>query len=58
MRRLLRANFARLLKNKLFWILTCAELFLGALFPILHYMVNITVRQSRQSGVARATCPD
>ena len=38
MRRLLRANFARLLKNKLFWILTCAELFLGALFPILHYM--------------------
>ena len=41
MRRLLRANFARLLKNKLFWILTCAELFLGALFPILHYMDNI-----------------
>ena len=41
MRRLLRANFARLLKNKLFWILTCAELFLGALFPILHYMNNI-----------------
>lgn len=39
MRRLLRANFARLLKNKLFWILTCAELFLGALFPILHYMI-------------------
>ena len=36
--RLLRANFARLLKNKLFWILTCAELFLGVLFPILHYM--------------------
>jgi hypothetical protein len=22
------------------------------------YRVNITVRQSRQSGVARATCPD
>ena len=22
------------------------------------YGVNITVRQSRQSGVARATCPD
>ena len=41
MRRLLRANFARLLKNKLFWIITCAELFLGALFPILHYMDNI-----------------
>ena len=41
MRRLLRANFARLLKNKLFWILTCAELFLGVLFPILHYMDNI-----------------
>ena len=38
MRRLLRANCARLLKNKLFWILTCAELFLGVLFPILHYM--------------------
>ena len=36
--RLLRANFARLLKNKLFWILICAELLLGVLFPILHYM--------------------
>jgi len=24
----------------------------------LEYKVNITVRQSRQSGVARATCPD
>ena len=23
-----------------------------------YYLVNITVRQSRQSGVARATCPD
>lgn len=25
---------------------------------IAKYLVNITVRQSRQSGVARATCPD
>ena len=24
----------------------------------VYTMVNITVRQSRQSGVARATCPD
>ena len=24
----------------------------------LHTPMNITVRQSRQSGVARATCPD
>ena len=23
-----------------------------------YHIVNITVRQSRQSGVARATCPD
>lgn len=23
-----------------------------------HDLLNITVRQSRQSGVARATCPD
>lgn len=29
----------------------------GALL-VLVYDVNITVRQSRQSGVARATCPD
>ena len=28
----------------------------GILMLILY--VNITVRQSRQSGVARATCPD
>ena len=25
---------------------------------IADYKLNITVRQSRQSGVARATCPD
>ena len=25
---------------------------------ILNCSLNITVRQSRQSGVARATCPD
>ena len=35
----------------------------GARFYNLPYwtfvnLVNITVRQSRQSGVARATCPD
>lgn len=41
MRRLLRANFSRLMKNKLFWILTGVELFLGALFPVLHYMDNM-----------------
>lgn len=41
MRRLLRANFSRLLKNKLFWILMSIELFMGGLFPVLHYMDNI-----------------
>lgn len=41
MRRLLKANFSRLMKNKLFWGLVVAELFLGALFPVLHYMDNI-----------------
>ena len=41
MRRLLRANFSRLMKNKLFWILTGIELFFGALFPVLHYMDNM-----------------
>lgn len=41
MRRLLRANFSRLLKNKLFWILISIELFMGGLFPVLHYMDNI-----------------
>ena len=41
MRRLLRANFSRLMKNKLFWGFMGAELFFGALFPILHYMDNI-----------------
>ena len=41
MRRLLRAKFSRLLKNKLFWILISIELFMGGLFPVLHYMENI-----------------
>ena len=41
MRRLLRANFSRLLKNKLFWILISIELFMGGVFPVLHYMDNI-----------------
>lgn len=41
MRRLLRANFSRLLRNKLFWILFSVELFMGGLFPVLHYMDNI-----------------
>lgn len=41
MRRLLKANFSRLMKNKLFWGLVVAELFLGVLFPVLHYMDNI-----------------
>ena len=41
MHRLLRANFSRLLKNKLFWILISIELFMGGLFPVLHYMDNI-----------------
>lgn len=41
MHRLLRANFSRLLKNKLFWILMSIELFMGGLFPVLHYMDNI-----------------
>lgn len=41
MRRLLKANFSRLVKNRLFWILMVAELFMGALFPVLHYMDNI-----------------
>ena len=56
MRRLLRANFARLLKNKLFWILTCAELFLGALFPILHYMDNIDENRDSAFGMVRVRC--
>ena len=41
MHRLLRANFSRLLKNKLFWILISIELFMRGLFPVLHYMDNI-----------------
>lgn len=41
MRKLLRANFSRLMKDKLFWILIVAELFMGALFPVLHYMDNL-----------------
>ena len=27
-------------------------------FDVISSQLNITVRQSRQSGVARATCPD
>ena len=30
----------------------------GITLEEMAYQVNITVRQSRQSGVARATCPD
>lgn len=41
MRKLLRANFSRLMKDKLFGILMAAELFLGGLFPIFHYMDNL-----------------
>ena len=41
MRKLLRANFNRLMKDKLFWILMVSEVFLGGLFPILHYMDNL-----------------
>ena len=33
---------------------TCRDV----LFYVAQVLVNITVRQSRQSGVARATCPD
>ena len=31
---------------------------IGVLLATAMAFVNITVRQSRQSGVARATCPD
>ena len=41
MRKLLRANFSRLMKDKLFWLLMAVELFLGGLFPVLHYMDNL-----------------
>ena len=41
MRKLLRANFSRLMKDKLFWILMAVELFLGGLFPVLHFMDNL-----------------
>ena len=40
-------------KNIILWIL---EIALGVLGSIA--VLNITVRRSRQSGVARATCPD
>jgi hypothetical protein len=30
----------------------------AAVLVIINGVLNITVRQSRQSGVARATCPD
>ena len=33
--------------NAILWIL-----------ELVSYLLNITVRRSRQSGVARATCPD
>lgn len=41
MRKLLRANFSRLMKDKLFGILMAAELFLGGLFPVFHYIDNL-----------------
>ena len=41
MSKLHRANFTRMIKYKLFWILIVAELFLGGLFPILHYIDNL-----------------
>lgn len=44
-------------KKSLIWIILIVILFIVAA-TIATMMVNITVRQSRQSGVARATCPD
>lgn len=41
MRKLLRANFSRLMKDKLFRIMMAAEVLLGCLFPILHYKDNV-----------------
>ena len=32
--------------------------FIKLLDPAYELILNITVRQSRQSGVTRATCPD
>ena len=34
------------------------DAFKNSLFAVNILIMNITVRQSRQSGVARATCPD
>ena len=36
----------------------CALYISIAVIFLVFYILNITVRQSRQSGVARATCPD
>lgn len=45
MSKLLRANFARLLKSKLFWLGTVFMLALGTYFPIDHY--NIMQKEGR-----------
>lgn len=50
MRKLLRANFSRLMKDKLFGILMVAELFLGVLFPIFHYMDNLDEKSRMDTG--------
>ena len=40
MRKLLRANFSSLMKDKLFGILMTAELFVGGLFPIAFFNIS------------------